>query len=76
MLLEGRLSCKIISKGKHNLHTEAGEIMETKLERISELSMEHHSKDNEDVLDLQGAVCGKAARTDLRGAWEVTPMST
>lgn len=41
MLLEGRLSCKVISKGKHNLHTEAGEIMETKLERISELSMEH-----------------------------------
>ena len=41
MSLEGRLSCKVISKGKHNLYAETGEIMETKLARISELSMEH-----------------------------------
>ena len=41
MSLEGRLSCKVISKGKHNLYTETGEIMETKLARISELSLEN-----------------------------------
>ena len=31
----------IISKGKHYLHSEVGQIMTTKLERISELSKQH-----------------------------------
>lgn len=35
------LLCKAISKRKHYLHTEAGTIMETKLERISQLSREN-----------------------------------
>lgn len=38
MPLEERRSCKVISKGKHRLYTEIGMAMETKLERISELS--------------------------------------
>lgn len=33
--------CKAISKRKHYLYPEIGEIMETKLERISQLSSEH-----------------------------------
>ena len=40
MPLEGRRSRKVISKGKHNLHTEVETIMRTKLARISELSKE------------------------------------
>jgi Retron-type reverse transcriptase len=34
------LLCKAISRGKHYLYAEIGEIMETKLERISQLSKE------------------------------------
>jgi len=35
------LLCKVISKRKHYLYTETGEIMETKLARISQLSSEN-----------------------------------
>ena len=35
------LPCKAISRGKHYLYTGIGEIMETKLERISQLSKEN-----------------------------------
>jgi len=35
------LPCKAISKRKHYLYTEVGDIMETKLERISQLSSEN-----------------------------------
>ena len=41
MPLEGRRSCKVISKGKHRLYTEIEKAMETKLERISELSKQN-----------------------------------
>ena len=41
MPLEGRRTCKVISKGKHRLYTEIEKAMETKLERISELSKQN-----------------------------------
>ena len=35
------LSCRAISKRKHHLYTEIGNMMETKLARISQLSKEN-----------------------------------